>query len=336
MEVEAFHDGFLAGPLAAVDQELPVGDTIGYIADTATEAEAPPPASVPIKPPAKASATETAAMLPAKPLSPILAAAEANRTSGGGWHAHQHAAPANDSAATDDGLLRGAEPASTTPGPAFLTDGPPYNITRASSLREAVARTMIASAATPTFRVTALLSLGGLVMLAKEKHLSLTLLFARACARSIAAHPLFNAAYTETGLAQRDRIDIGIAVDSPDGLITPVLRDVGMRSLTELGADWQALRDKVKSRRLAPSDYRGATFYVSDLGVFPVVYAFDSLIPAGASAILSVATNRAEGAFCTLNCDHRVIFGGDAARFLQTLADILLRPEELLEEGKKQ
>jgi pyruvate dehydrogenase E2 component (dihydrolipoamide acetyltransferase) len=87
----------------------------------------------------------------------------------------------------------------------------------------------------------------------------------------------------------------------------------------------------VRTRRLQPSDYRGATFYLSDLGVFPVVYAFDAIIPVGASAILAVAASRKEGTFFTLSCDHRVIFGGDAARFLQTLSEWLATPARLMD-----
>ena len=87
---------------------------------------------------------------------------------------------------------------------------------------------------------------------------------ARACALTITAHPLFNAAYTPEGLARRDRVDIGIAIDNGDGLITPVLRDAAGRSLAELARGLGHLREKVKSRRLAPADYRGATFYLSE------------------------------------------------------------------------
>ena len=85
---------------------------------------------------------------------------------------------------------------------------------------------------------------------------------------AIVAHPLFNAAYTPEGLARRQRVDIGIAVDHGDGLITPVLRDAAGRSLAELAEEWNTLRERVKNRRLSPAQYSGATFYVSDLGVF--------------------------------------------------------------------
>ena len=211
--------------------------------------------------------------------------------------------------------------------------GPPFRIERSSSLREAVARNVSASAAIPTFHVTALLPLEPSIALGRKENLSLTVLLARACARAIAEHPLFNAAYTPEGLAYRDRIDIGIATDSVDGLITPVLRDVANRAVSLLASDWSALLEKVKSRRLVPADYRGATFYLSNLGTFSVVHSFDSIVPTGAAAILSVAANRSDGTFVTLNCDHRVVFGGDAARFLQTLSEHLSNPSTLIDNG---
>jgi pyruvate dehydrogenase E2 component (dihydrolipoamide acetyltransferase) len=168
-----------------------------------------------------------------------------------------------------------------------------------------------------------------LISAAQTHHYSVSLLLARACSLAIVAHPLFNAAYTPDGLARRERVDIGIALDSGDGLITPVLRDAAGRSLAELAEDWSSLRLKVKNRRLVPADYSGATFYISNLGVFPVVCAFDSIIPVGASAILSVAACGQQGAFSTLTCDHRVVFGADAAGFLQTLEQYLREPNRL-------
>jgi pyruvate dehydrogenase E2 component (dihydrolipoamide acetyltransferase) len=330
MEVEAFDDGYLSGPLTAEGTEAPVGDVIGYIADKREEVAggAAPTAGMTPRPPA-APAPKPAgdgqaatARVPESQVSAVLAASiGTSRSSGDSEHAHHRRESTPAPAAP-------AAPVKTPSSP--LEAGPPYRIERASSLREAVARNMIASAAIPTFRVTALLPLEPLVAAAKTQQQSLTLLLARACARAIAAHPLFNAAYTPQGLAQRDRVDIGIAVDSGDGLITPVLRDAAGRSLSTLARDWSALREKVKTRRLVPADYSGATFYLSDLGVFSVVETFDSIIPAGASAILSVAASRSHGAACTLACDHRVVFGADAARFLETLRQQLSDPGKLL------
>ena len=314
MDVEAFEDGYLRGPLAAEGSEAPVGEVIGYIADDAAE----PAAIAAAESPRPAAADASAAAAPARWPSPVSAVLAASIP-----------VPHPPSRRRELPAMRPSDEAERKPV-AALAGGPPYRIERASPQREAVARNMIASAVTPTFRVTARLPLQPLQDLAKARGLSLALLLARVCALTIKAHPLFNAAYTPDGLAQRERIDVAIAVAEGDSLITPVLRNAADRPMPELAEAWTALRDKAKSRRLAPADYSGATFYISDLGVFAVVDAFDSLIPAGASAILSVAAAREGHAQFTLACDHRVVFGADAARFLTTLGAHLADPAGLL------
>ena len=323
MEVEAFENGYLSGPLAAAGTEAPVGQVIGYIADSRANVGGGTPSAPAPSPPAVTGNGKAQTTVQSEPVSAVLAASMGQQF-GGAPRAHRPAPAAQPAAAI------APMPAQKAPALTALEAGPPYRIERASSLREAVARNMIAGAGAPTFRVTALLPLDGLVSAAKTHQQSLTLLLARACARTVAAHPLFNAAYTADGLARRDRVDIGIAVDSSEGLITPVLRDAAARPLAALAQDWASLREKVKSRRLMPADYSGATFYLSDLGVFSVVETFDSIIPPGAAAILSVAATRPQGAACTLACDHRVVFGADAARFLETLRGELSDPDKLL------
>lgn len=360
MDVEAFHDGFLAGPLAPADQDIKVGQPIGYIVDSVEEARgqtaavAQPASPPPAQPPA--GKVTAAAPRPSAPSQPAAGTPAASAPS-----AQPAAQPAPPEQSKPAGGLSGAispvlaaslgqfaarpeaAPAATVAAPASvgaatqtaLDQGPAYTLSRASAVREAVARNMAAAAATPTFHVSAALPLGGLHDYAKAHSLSLTLLLCRACAHAIRRHPDFNAAYTPAGLARRNRIDIGIAVDSDEGLITPVLRDVAHRPLADLAADWAGLREKVKSRRLQAADYQGATFYVSDLGVFPEVLAFDSIVPAGSSAILSIAAIQPDGnAIGTLGCDHRVVFGADAARFLQTLVALLAKPMLLAAEDK--
>lgn len=335
MDVEAFQDGYLSGPLAEEGTEAPVGQIIGYIADNANEIRSVDRSAVVASPP-RANGGDRPEPRPAEsaPVSAVLAASMAAARPSSA----RRPIPAFGS------LRSGARSSTMEPPPeaaapqtlaanqalAAIEAGPPYRLERASSLREAVARNMIASAATPSFRVTAQLPLDSLVKAANERQQSLTLLLARACALTIIAHPLFNAAYTPDGLARRDRVDIAIAVDTGDGLITPVLRDAAGKPFARLAQDWSGLREKVKTRRLVPADYSGATFYLSNLGATSVVYAFDSVVPAGVAAILSVAASRPKGALCTLACDHRVVFGGDAARFLDTLAQRFKEPSNLL------
>jgi pyruvate dehydrogenase E2 component (dihydrolipoamide acetyltransferase) len=332
MDVEAFRDGFLSGPLAPVDAQLPVGQAIGYTADTRTEATdgagaaaggaasaAPaatsaPPAAAPIVAAAAASAGAAAGVRPAPPTGGTRASPYARRL------AEQLGVDLSQSGPTSPPLhAADVVAAARHPGGPDLEAGPPYRLERNTGFREATARAMIATLGTPTFRVTAALPLGPLIAKARAGGRSFSVLLARACALTIAEHPLFNAAYTPDGLARRERIDIGIAVDSPDGLITPVLRDVAGRSPLALFGDWRVLLEKARTRRLTPAEYSGATFYLSDLGVFPGIYSFESIVPQGAAALLSVAAVQGEKALCTLNCDHRVVFGGDAARFLQSL-----------------
>jgi pyruvate dehydrogenase E2 component (dihydrolipoamide acetyltransferase) len=352
MDVEAFHDGYLAGPLAPLNTDLPLGAPIANIVDSPEEAADEGDRGASAAPTATAEAPHKASLPPApsEPPPAPTAALPAPDATAPFPSSPAGASPYARALAQDLGIdlttvpRGGSGPVRASdvvrmarmPAPPNLEEGPPHHIERASSLRDAVARNMIASAATPTFRVTALLALAPLQSVAKKENISLTLLLARACALTINRFPVFNAAYTEDGLAQREQVDIGIAVDVPDGLITPVLHDVGRRTLAELAEDWKALRDKLKTRRLAVQDYRGATFYLSDLGFFPVVDSFDSIVPLGASAILSVAAARAEGARFTLSCDHRVIYGADGARFLTALGECLSDPTKLIAEGEGQ
>lgn len=327
MDVEAFQDGYLSGPLAAEGSEAPVGQPIGYLADSPGEIESTeaPPAAPRSAGPESGVSTRPAVETPA--VSAVLAASMVSARPSPG---RRPVPPAVPMRAGERPSAAATQRLAASPALAAIEAGPPYRLERASSLREAVARNMVASASTPTFRITAQLPVDPLVKTARERQQSFTLLLARACALTIAAHPLFNAAFTPDGLARRDRVDIAIAVDSGDGLITPVLRDAARRSMAELAQDWTKLREKVKTRRLVPADYSGATFYLSNLGASSVVYAFDSIVPLGACAILSVAASRRQGAFFTLACDHRVVFGADAARFLDTLAQQLKDPAKLI------
>ncbi len=330
MDVEAFQDGYLSGPLAAEGTEAPVGQTIGYIADNLNEvasakSTAVPAATAVAAPQASAADRNTPAKLPAEappspvsPASPVLAASMAA----------MRPSPVRSAPPASGVLQTGGMPAAS-PALSALQAGPPYRLERASSVREAVARNMIDSLATPTFRVTAELALAALKKAADDTRTSFTVLLARACAVTITAHPLFNAIYTPDGLAMRERVDVGIAVDTPDGLIAAVLRDVAKRPLAQLSEDWRSLRDRVSSRRLMPEDYKGATFYLSNLGTFPVVHSFDAVLPLGAAAILCVAAADGDRTSLTLGCDHRVVSGADAARFLQTLSERVAAPAQL-------
>ena len=204
-------------------------------------------------------------------------------------------------------------------------------------MHRAIVENMNATLHTPTFQLSAELPFAPLQKVAKTRKLSLTLLLARAAALSITEHPKFNMVYTQSRLAVRERIDVGIAVDVPGGLVTPVIRDVAESSLAKLSKDWQSLKAKAQQQRLVASDYQGATFYISNLGMFPTVRSFDAIVPLGAAAILAIGavdtSDPGSGgkAIFTLNCDHRVVYGADAARFMETLEKRLSDPGKWLD-----
>ncbi|MEY2334228.1 2-oxo acid dehydrogenase subunit E2 [Acidithiobacillus ferrianus] len=280
LDIEAGAEGYLAGPLAAIDTDIPVRQVIGYIVDTRPD-----------------------------PAAPTTAA----------------------------GSVPGAAPTGGAP-PAWaavdLRLGPPYTLERPRTLRAAVARNMSATLDTPTFLISARFAVGPLQTAAKQAGYSLTLALTRACALTVAEDPWVNHAWTPEGLARRHRVDVGVAVDTGDGLITPVLRDAAARPLKELAETWRALLGKVKKGRVYPEDYRGASFYLSNLGMFAVVERFNAIVPVGASAILAIAAAGSDGrADFTMSCDHRVVFGADAARFLQRLGNRLEDPSWLTASG---
>lgn len=352
MDVEAYADGVLVGPLAAVDTDVAVKSIIAWIDDqpqqtTATPSPAPRPTAPQQTPDAEATpapatggnpgpgepppARAAAATRTDDATSPVLATALAAREENGA------ASPFARGLAAElgidlgllkpgaDGRIGAAQVLAAAIGPQLphLDLGPVHRIERPTPLKAAMADNMQRTVHTPTFHVTTALDLRPLESAAQAAHQSFTLLLAHACARTIDAHRDFNACWTPGGLARRERIDIAIAVDTEDGLITPVLRDA-MRPLAELAEDWRELRDKVARRRLVPADYTGATFYFSNLGMFAAVEQFDAIVPLGAAAILAVAAPAHDGRTrLTLTCDHRVVAGADAARFLTTLAEQL-------------
>lgn len=354
MELEAFNDGYLAGPLAAVETDIPVGEVIGYLTDqpgdTADAGEsgaqpaepATPSAAEPANPqstrpePAAATASPATAAVPPSTAPPAQQHIE---SASGGRHASPYARGLARELGLDltqipagpDGVIRAAQVmAAARSGPTpDLQAGPPFRYKLLTPMHRAVADNMVATLGTPTFRVSSQVDLTPLKDHAHQTGLSLSLLLARACALAVAEHRHFNAAYTPLGLALRERVDVGIAVDVPGGLVTPVIRDAAGRPLDELAEDWRALKGRAKAGRLQPADYQGATFYLSNLGVFPGVSRFEAIVPLGAAAILAVGAPQQGQVDLTLSCDHRVVFGADAARFLATLAARLVAPAGL-------
>jgi pyruvate dehydrogenase E2 component (dihydrolipoamide acetyltransferase) len=166
-----------------------------------------------------------------------------------------------------------------------------------------------------------------------------TIRLIRAIAAGCRAEPALNAWYDGHAMSRRvlKRIDVGIAVDTPDGLIVPVLRDVGCRDKDDLLGGLKALKADTEARREPPEELRGGTITLSNFGVFKigrfaslvVVPPQVAIIGAGCMGPLAVV-RKGKLAVRTLlplslTFDHRAVNGGEAARFLKAMAENLAK-----------
>lgn len=174
-----------------------------------------------------------------------------------------------------------------------------------------------------------------------KKPLSLTVVILKAVAQALLRHPEINVSFAGESLRQHGTIDIGIAVALEDGLITPVIRDCADQSIWELAEDLRRLVERAKTRKLTPEEYTGATFSISNLGMYGIDNFIAVLVPPQAASLAVGAVQSvpiAEGKKLkldrrmkvTLSCDHRALDGAQGARFLQTLKAILENPLELV------
>jgi pyruvate dehydrogenase E2 component (dihydrolipoamide acetyltransferase) len=168
--------------------------------------------------------------------------------------------------------------------------------------------------------------------------------FAKALVSGLKAFPQFNASLDASGrnLVLKKYFHIGIAIDTPRGLVVGVVRDCDRKPLAEIVADISALSAKARGRGLPMSDMEGGCISISSLGSIGGT-GFTPIVNAPEVAILGIA--KAEWkprrgsddaiewrlkAPLSLSYDHRVINGADAARFLRHLDEVLAEPEQLL------
>jgi pyruvate dehydrogenase E2 component (dihydrolipoamide acetyltransferase) len=166
-------------------------------------------------------------------------------------------------------------------------------------------------------------------------------LIIKACALALRDHPRVNGSYTDEAFVLHEHVNVGFAVAAPDSLLVPVVADADRRPVTEIAAVTRELAAGARDGRITPAELSGATFTVSNLGMFGVDR-FTAIINAPQAAILAVgaATERAvvrDGAVtaavmmtATLAADHRILYGADAARFLTDVRDRLQAPIGLL------
>ena len=157
-----------------------------------------------------------------------------------------------------------------------------------------------------------------------------------ACARALKAYPRFNSSLENSGeaLIEKGYINIGIAVDTPNGLVVPVIKDADKKGLKEIALEMGELAEKARNRKLTPADMKGGTFSISSLGGIGGT-AFTPIVNWPEVAILGVSRSDMQPVWdgnqfqprlmlpMSLSYDHRVIDGAAAARFTTYLSQLL-------------
>ncbi len=177
---------------------------------------------------------------------------------------------------------------------------------------------------------------------AREVKLSVNDFIIKACALALQQVPDANAVWAGDRTLKFEKSDVAVAVAIEGGLFTPVLRDAEMKSLSALSAEMKDLAGRARDRKLAPHEYQGGSFAVSNLGMFGIDN-FDAIINPPHAAILAVGAGvkkpivGADGELAvgivmsvTLSVDHRVIDGALGANLLQAIKDNLENPMTML------
>jgi pyruvate dehydrogenase E2 component (dihydrolipoamide acetyltransferase) len=165
----------------------------------------------------------------------------------------------------------------------------------------------------------------------------------KASALALRRFPRVNAAYRDGAVETFERVNVGVAVAAEETLLVPTVFDADTKSVAEIGTEARTLAARARDGSITPAELSGATFTVSNLGMFGID-SFSAVINPPQSAILAVGSMRPRpvvdeesGAVVarptfglTLACDHRVLYGADGARFLSYVRELLERPLALL------
>ena len=218
-----------------------------------------------------------------------------------------------------------------------------------SQIRATIAKRLpLSKAPVPHFYVTSEVAMDRAWELREELNalegqpkVSVNDLVVRACALALLRHPGVNASFQGESIRVWHRAHIGIAVALDDGLITPVLRDCQAKSLAQIAVEARDLVERARVRKLRVTELSGATFSISNLGMYDVVE-FSAIINPPEGAILAVGSVRRvpvvdDGGLgvgrrmaLTLSCDHRAMDGAMGARFLQDVKRLLEEPLRLV------
>lgn len=373
MEMQALGNGVLRKILIGEGQSAPLGQTIAVIGEaeediSALLSEAPPPAQpqvteqketdepppapdlAPAQPPAKAAVAANGRQPQAAPsdsgrmiVSPLAARMAAD--AGIDLRSLQGSGPGGRI------IKRDIEAAISKPAvaPAHVyvqqAGASAYRDEPASQIRQTIAKRLVTSLGpVPHFFLTTEIEMDraaemrkGINALDPDLKISINDIIIKVAAAALIQHPAVNASFQEKIVRYYEQADIGVAVAIEDGLITPVVRAANQKSLSQIAGEVRELAERARSKRLKPEEYTGATFSISNLGMFGIDE-FTAVINPPEGAILAVGAMSAKPVVrekeivirqmmrVTMSCDHRVIDGATGAKFLQTFKKILENP----------
>ncbi len=244
---------------------------------------------------------------------------------------------------------RAARPAAAAAGPARLEE----ERMELTQMRKAIAKRLTQSLGpVPHFFLTVEIDMERALALRAELNdrlesgkVGVNDLLVKAAAEALVRHPEVNASWDDGAIQRHGSADIGIAValmdDEQGGLITPIVREADRKGLLQISAEAAELVERARSRDLEPEEFQGATFSISNLGMFGIDE-FTAIINPPESAILAVGGTKEKPVAVdgqvevrkrmrvTMSCDHRVVDGAMGARFLDTFRGMLENPLEML------
>jgi pyruvate dehydrogenase E2 component (dihydrolipoyllysine-residue acetyltransferase) len=225
----------------------------------------------------------------------------------------------------------------------------PYQDEPTSEIRRTIARRLVTSLGPiPHFFLTTEIDMEHAAEMRRnineldpDLKISINDIIIKVAAAALIQHPQVNASFQDKTIRYYERADIGVAVAIEDGLITPVIRSADQKSLRDIAAEVRDLAERARARKLRPDEYTGASFSISNLGMFGIDE-FTAVINPPEGAILAVGAMAPKPVVrdsqivvrqvmrVTLSCDHRVVDGATGAKFLQTFKKILENPLYLL------
>jgi pyruvate dehydrogenase E2 component (dihydrolipoamide acetyltransferase) len=246
-----------------------------------------------------------------------------------------------------EAVAGGAPRAAKAPAAPALPSLVPGQDVPVSSMRRTIAKRLAESKFTaPHYYVTVEIDIRAAVDLREQllrgenTKISFNDLVVKACAKALTRFPMVNASWAGDRIVTFGQVHVGIAVAIPDGLITPIVRNADRKGVLEISREVKDLAGRARDRKLRPEEFTGATFTVSNLGMYDVTE-FTAIINPPGSAILAVGAVRQVPVVrddrirpghrmnVTLSSDHRVIDGALAAQFLAEVRRLLENPVSL-------